>query len=326
MNNHVHNTYKSAFFVVPTYIPYLPGMTLNFLKVYETIFQFWNHNKACYLSEKSLIERTSVCRSEVYAALMYFEKHGEVKRIRKGLKRFLVRPEKIIETDCTHLNLTSEIADIGTNINQTSEIADVNVRDSGRITSEIADHNTKKRTKEFKKTSTTSVSSSFIITEKLDKTYLEYKVDTDPRSDEVYLKHCKHHIENNSDPSLHINQRRSGIKEILRKCFENKEYFESRDYLDPEEKRIKKQEEEARAKAKAEAQDRLHLEKMKKWEEEQKARKEKQTQYQEEAQAMKNIVHAMGSGKGFQGFRSMVAQLRGRAEDENKGRMQENLK
>lgn len=274
MNDHVNNTYTSAFFIVPTYIPYLPGMTLNFLKVYETIFQFWNHNKSCYLSEKSLMERTSVCRSEVYAALMYFEKLGEIKRIRKGLKRFLVRPEKIIETDCTHLSLTSEIADIGTNINQTSEIADVNVRDSGRNTSEIADHNTKKRTKEIKKTSTTSVSSSFIITEKLDNQYLDYKVDTDPRSDEVFLKHCKHHIENNSDPALHINQRRSGIKKILSKCFEAKEIFESRDYLDPEEQRIKKEEQEARMKAQTEAQEKLHWEKMERLKKEQETRQQ----------------------------------------------------
>jgi hypothetical protein len=193
---------------------------------------------------------------------MYFEKSGEIKRIRKGLKRFLVRLEKVIETDCTHLNLTSGISDVSTNINQTSEIADVNVRDSGRNTSEIADYNTKKRTKEFKNTSTTSVSSSFIITEKLDKTYLEYKVADDPRTDEIFLKHCKHHIHNNSDPSLHINQRRSGIKKILIKCFEAKEYFESRDYLDPEEQRIKKEEEEARSKAQAEAQEKLHWEKM----------------------------------------------------------------
>lgn len=262
MNDQVDNTYKSVFFVVPSYIPYLPGMTLNFLKVYETIFQFWNHNQTCFLSEKSLIARTSVSRSEVYAALMYFEKRGEIKRIRKGMKRYLVKPEKIIETNCSHLKLTSEIPDVGTSIDQTSEIPDVNVLDTGRNTSEIPDYNTKKRTKEFKNTSTTSVSSRFIITEKLDKSYLEYKVENDPRSNEVFLKHCKHHIENNSDPSLHINQRRIGVKKILAKCFENKEFFESRDYLDPEEKRIKKQEEEKRAKAQAEAQDKQHWKKM----------------------------------------------------------------
>lgn len=274
MIDHAHNTYTSAFFIVPSYILDIPGLTLGFLRVYESIFQFWNHNKTCFLSEKALIARTALKRTQIYEALAFFERHGEVKRVRKGLKRYLLRPEKIIETDCPDIGLVSAPPDVGTTIAQTSATPDVNVRSAGRQTSAPADYNTKKRTKEIKKTSTTSVSSSFIITEKLDNQYLDYKVDTDPRSDEVFLKHCKHHIENNSDPSLHLNQRRSGIKKILSKCFEEKAYFESRDYLDPEEQRIKKEEEEARLKAQAEAQDRLHMEKMKQWEEQQKIRQE----------------------------------------------------
>jgi hypothetical protein len=274
MNDHANNTYNSAFFIVPSYILDLPGLTLGFLKVYESIFQFWNHNKTCFLSEKSLCARTTLKRSQIYEALAYFERHGEVKRVRKGLKRYLVRPEKIIETDCTDVIQTSAVPDIGTTIDQTSATPDVDVRSTGRNTSATADYNTKKRTKEIKKTSTTSVSSSFIITEKLDNQYLAYKVDTDPRSDEVFLKHCKHHIENNSDPALHINQRRSGIKKILSKCFEAKEIFESRDYLDPEEQRIKKEEQEARMEAQSEAQEKLHWEKMERLKKEQETRQQ----------------------------------------------------
>ena len=274
MNDHVHNTYTSAFFIVPSYILDIPGLTLGYLRVYESIFQFWNHNKTCFLSEKALIERTTLKRTQIYEALAFFERHGEVKRVRKGMKRYLIRPEKIIETDCSHLTLTSATPDIGTTIDQTSATPDVNVRSAGRNTSATPDYNTKKRTKEIKKTSTTSVSSSFIITEKLDKAYLDYKVESDPRSNEVFLKHCKHHIENNSDPSLHVNQRRSGIKKILNKCFEANEIFESRGYLDPEEERIKKQEAEARLKAQAETQEKLHWEKMERLKREQEERQQ----------------------------------------------------
>lgn len=153
MNNQSSNTYTSAFFIIPSYIAYLPGMTLNFLKIYETIFQFWNHNKACYLSEKSLMERTKVCRTQIYDALTYFEKHGEIKRVRKGMKRYLVRPQKVIETDCTDLDPMSGIAEVSTNNNQTSDIADLNVRDSGRNTSGIADYNNKNINKEINTTS-----------------------------------------------------------------------------------------------------------------------------------------------------------------------------
>lgn len=99
MNDHVNNTYTSAFFIVPSYIPYLSGMTLNFLKVYETIFQFWNKKKNCFLSNSAIVERTGVQITQVKEALNFFEKYNELIRIQKGLKRFIAQPLKHIETD-----------------------------------------------------------------------------------------------------------------------------------------------------------------------------------------------------------------------------------
>ena len=43
------NNYKETFFIVPSYILDLPGITLGYLKVYETIFQFWNKNQICFI-------------------------------------------------------------------------------------------------------------------------------------------------------------------------------------------------------------------------------------------------------------------------------------
>lgn len=310
MNDIKHNTYTSAFFITPSYILDIPGITLGFLRVYESIFQFWNHNKSCFLSEKILCERTKLKRTQVYEALTFFERHGEIKRIRKGMKRFLVRPEKIIETDCTHLTLKSERADDSTTIAQTSALPDVNVRSTGRNTSAPADYNTKKLTKEIKKTSSKAVSSSFFNTEKLDKEYLQYKLDSDPRSDEVFLKHCKHHIENNSDLNLHINQRRSGIKKILRSSFEASEYFESRYYLDPIEQRAKKEEQEAQMKVKAEAQEKIHWQKMERYKKEQQESDNKHAQYEQDAKMFQTIAASVAKGEGFKGFSDMVKHLK----------------
>lgn len=145
MNEQNSNTYKSTFFIVPSYILDLPDITLGYLKVYETIFQFWNHNKSCFLSEKALCERTNLKRTQVYAALAYFELHNELKRVQKGTKRYIIRPEKIIETDCLLKDTTSAPPDGSINVNQKHAI---DVRSSGRDPSAPADHNIKKINKE----------------------------------------------------------------------------------------------------------------------------------------------------------------------------------
>ena len=129
-NNNNASTYEETFYIIPRYIRKLSGITLTFLDVYETIFQFWNKNKNCFLSEEALCERTNHKRTQIYEALKFFESHNELKRIKKGGKRYLIRPEKIIETDCTE------------NVPMSAP-ADYNVRNSGHSTSGIPDHNIK---------------------------------------------------------------------------------------------------------------------------------------------------------------------------------------
>ena len=90
--------YESAFFIVPTYITKLPDITWSFIKVYETIFQFWNHGKQCYLSNPAISERTGVGERQVKEALTFFERGGELLRQSIGLKRYLTQPERRIET------------------------------------------------------------------------------------------------------------------------------------------------------------------------------------------------------------------------------------
>lgn len=130
-----NNIYEDTYYILPRYIRKLPGITLAYLDVYETIFQFWNKNKNCFLGEDSLCERTGYGRSIIYQALAFFENHNELKRIKKGGRRYLIKPERIIETDC------AEIA-------PTSTTVDLNVHNRGRTTSTTVDHNIKKLNKE----------------------------------------------------------------------------------------------------------------------------------------------------------------------------------
>lgn len=92
-------TYQAAFFIVPSRIMNLPGLTISYLKVYEAIFQFWNHGKNCFLSDKAIIEKTNLSERCVRDAYIFFESAKELKREKRGLKRYLIQPTLFCETD-----------------------------------------------------------------------------------------------------------------------------------------------------------------------------------------------------------------------------------
>lgn len=98
-NNSFCSEYEETFYIIPRRIRKLPGITLAFLDVYETIFQFWNKGNSCYLSNAGIQKRTGLGHTQVNQALIFFETHGElVRKIYKGL-RYLVQPRRSVETD-----------------------------------------------------------------------------------------------------------------------------------------------------------------------------------------------------------------------------------
>jgi hypothetical protein len=99
MENKSTTIYEDTFFIVPRYIRKIPGITFTFLDVYETIFQFWNKGKSCWLSNKAICERTGAGLTQVKEALLFFEKNGELRRETVGAKRYLIKPEVRIEIE-----------------------------------------------------------------------------------------------------------------------------------------------------------------------------------------------------------------------------------
>ena len=92
------STYNPTFLVIPGKIKKLPGLTLQLLWFYEAIFQFWHHDMECFLTNDALKERTGMkSDSTISSAFAYFEKHGLLKRITIDGRRYLVKPEKLIE-------------------------------------------------------------------------------------------------------------------------------------------------------------------------------------------------------------------------------------
>jgi hypothetical protein len=92
--------FNQAWFVIPKRIMDLDGLTMAFLRVYETIFQFWNNDKPCYLSNKMIMERTGI-KSErtIQDAFTFFEQHNELVRKDNKGKRYLVQPTRYVELE-----------------------------------------------------------------------------------------------------------------------------------------------------------------------------------------------------------------------------------
>jgi hypothetical protein len=92
-----HEEYKETWFIVPRSILDIPNLKLCHLKVFETIFQFWNKNRKCFLSNPEISRRTGIAITQVKQAILFFEQHKELERIQIGLKRYLMQPLKIVE-------------------------------------------------------------------------------------------------------------------------------------------------------------------------------------------------------------------------------------
>jgi hypothetical protein len=92
--------FKTAFFIVPSRILALPNLTFAMLKIYETIFQFINHDKPCFLSNDMIKERTGVSSySTINEAFAFFELHGELKRVYRNGQRYFIQPSRHIRVE-----------------------------------------------------------------------------------------------------------------------------------------------------------------------------------------------------------------------------------
>lgn len=118
-----HEEYKETWFIVPRSILDLPGISLGFLKVFETIFQFWNKGRKCFLSNPEISNRTGLKVTQVKEAIAYFERHKELERVQIGMKRYLMQPLKMVEIPGLELVTKQVAAQAATCINYTQVAA-----------------------------------------------------------------------------------------------------------------------------------------------------------------------------------------------------------
>lgn len=98
-NSNQAEHYEQVWFIVPKHIMNLDGLTLAYLKVYEIMYQFWHSNRDCFMLQSTLMERAGVKKSQSYEALKFFEEHNQLVRRNINGRRYLVQPERKIETD-----------------------------------------------------------------------------------------------------------------------------------------------------------------------------------------------------------------------------------
>jgi len=134
--NNNTKSFTPTWFNIPYYIVFLPGTTLGYIKVYEYIFEFWNKNRPCYLGIASLMKRTGLAKSQIYEAIAFYEKCGEIKRRTIDGKKYFIQPEKRLEIE-------QEIDE------SDSGIAEIDIPAQRKNSSGAAEHNIKKLNKEI---------------------------------------------------------------------------------------------------------------------------------------------------------------------------------
>ena len=73
--------YKSVWFIVPSFITDYDDLNFAHLKVFQTIYEFFNHNKPCFLGNEEIMRRTKIkSDGTIRKAIIYFEKKGVLKK------------------------------------------------------------------------------------------------------------------------------------------------------------------------------------------------------------------------------------------------------
>lgn len=93
------SSYQQSFFTVPYRIITLPGITIQLIRFYEKIFQFWYRDHECFIGNDELMEHCGMkSESTISKAFQFFEKAGEIKReIRPSGQRYIIQPPRKVE-------------------------------------------------------------------------------------------------------------------------------------------------------------------------------------------------------------------------------------
>lgn len=102
---------------LPNHILYIKGVQLSYIKVFVHIFNLWQAEKPCFLSNPELARRTQLHEDTVREAIKFFEKNNILKRIQKLGKRYLVQKTQYVE-----IEVNDGFENFSTNNDQSTEL------------------------------------------------------------------------------------------------------------------------------------------------------------------------------------------------------------
>lgn len=243
---HMNNNNKS--FTLPSYIniPLFLHQENRLGKSATLIAAFFHsiHTSGAKITASTdyLCALAGIQKRQYYKIMNVLESLGYISRSgftnRQTIKWVYDPNAKIVveELDTSALKDTT-----GKNLN-TSALEDTKLVHSSTLNLCTPVHtDTKEDTKDNKKLTTVDPkpSSSSFFSEKQKKDLLSYKPQCDTRADELFLEHCKHHIESQENEYGKF-ERYTGLTHILVKTYEFNEIFKAKGFAESE---IKKQRE-----------------------------------------------------------------------------------
>lgn len=193
-------------------------------------------------SKDYLCAIAGIGKTQYFATLSQLESFGYIKRSgftnRKKLQ-WVYSPKSDLIVDDTDSSPAprTNVKSLNTSPANRTKL----VRPTEPILSGEPDTDIKEDTKENKKLTTVdqNPSSSSFFSQKQKDELLSYKLQTDDRTDELFLEHCTHHVESQQN-DLSKYQRFTGLKHILIKQYELKEKFKATGFGKPSIKAVER--------------------------------------------------------------------------------------
>lgn len=192
-------------------------------------YSLFTAGKSIKASKEYLCELAGIGKSQYYCTLNQLESCGYISRLGHTNNRkiqWVYRPNYeiiVIESNISPVH-RNDVKELNTSpVNRTKLVRDPGPNYSGQPDTDI-----KEDIKDYKTTTTVTPepppSSSSFFSEKQKTELLTYKLQTDKRSNDLFLDNCHHHMANQVNDNSKF-QRFTGLKNILIKLYDLGEHF-----------------------------------------------------------------------------------------------------
>lgn len=242
LNNNKPTFNLPAYLQIPLFLYQDNRLEKSSLLMAAFFYSIHTSGQTIKASKDYLCQLAGIGRSQYFCILNQLEEIGYIKRsgfTNRKKTQWIYSPKSELIVDDTDASPKprTNVKSLNTSpANQTKL-----VRPTGLNLSGSPDTDIKEDTKENKKLTTEdqNPSSSSFFSKKQKDELLSYKLQTDERTDELFLEHCQWHIEKQEN-DLSKYQRFTGIKHILTKQYETKEKFKATGFGKPSIKAVER--------------------------------------------------------------------------------------